>query len=71
MYGHLGASTWLSGRKSTNNVGDVETWVQSLGGKHPLEEEMAICSSILAWKNPMDRGDRQVSPQSCKSIGQD
>ena len=61
----------LSGRKSTNNAGGVETWVQSLGRKHPLQEEMAICSSILAWKNPMDRGDRQVSPQSCKSIGQD
>ena len=27
-----------------------ETWVQSLGGKDPLEEGMATHSSIIAWK---------------------
>ena len=27
-----------------------ETWVQSLGGEDPLEEEMAVHSSILAWR---------------------
>ena len=27
-----------------------ETWVPSLGGEDPLEEEMATCSSILAWE---------------------
>ena len=32
-----------------------ETWVQSLGGEDPLEEEMATHSSILAWKNPMNK----------------
>ena len=32
-----------------------ETWVRSLGWKHPLEEGMATHSSILAWKIPMDR----------------
>ena len=29
-----------------------ETWVQSLGWEDPLEKEMAIHSSILAWKIP-------------------
>ena len=29
-----------------------ETWVQSLGQKDPLEEEMATHSSILAWEIP-------------------
>ena len=29
-----------------------ETRVQSLGCEDPLEEEMATCSSILAWKIP-------------------
>ena len=29
-----------------------ETRVQSLGGEGPLEEGMAIHSSILAWKIP-------------------
>ena len=27
-----------------------ETWVQSLGGEDPLEEEMKVHSSILAWE---------------------
>ena len=34
-----------------------ETWVQSLGWEDPLEEDMAIHSSILAWRIPMNRGD--------------
>ena len=29
-----------------------ETWVRSLGGEDPLEEEMATHSSILASKTP-------------------
>ena len=29
-----------------------ETQVQSLGQGDPLEEEMATCSSILAWRIP-------------------
>ena len=29
-----------------------ETWVQSLGWEDPLEEEMALHSSILAWEIP-------------------
>ena len=33
-----------------------ETLVQSLGWEDPLKEEMAIHSSILAWKISMDRG---------------
>ena len=33
-----------------------ETWVLSLGQEDPREEEMATHSSILAWKNSMDRG---------------
>ena len=38
-----------------------ETWVQSLGWEDPLEKEMASHSSILAWKNPMDRGVHGVA----------
>ena len=29
-----------------------ETWVWSLGWEHPLEEEMATLSSMLAWRIP-------------------
>ena len=33
-----------------------ETYVQSLGWEHPLEEGRATHSSILAWRISMDRG---------------
>ena len=32
-------------------------WVQSLGQEDPLKEEMPTYSTVLAWKNSMDRGD--------------
>ena len=32
-----------------------ETWVQSLGWEDALEKDMAIHSSILAWRILMDR----------------
>ena len=38
-----------------------ETQVQSLGREDLLEKEMAAHSSILAWKNPMDRGAWQAT----------
>ena len=34
------------------NAGDIETWVQSLGQKDPLEEGMATGSTVLAWRVP-------------------
>ena len=43
-----------------------EMWVRSLGQDDPLEKEMATYSSILAWKNPTDRGDWQL-----QSVGHD
>ena len=33
-----------------------KTWVQSWGQEDPLGKEMATHSSILAWRNPIDRG---------------
>ena len=36
----------------------LETWAPSLGPEDPLEKGMATHASILAEKNPMDRGDR-------------
>ena len=32
-----------------------EMWVLFLGQEDPLKKEMAIHSSIIAWKNPRDR----------------
>ena len=39
----------------------MQELVQSLGQEDPLEEEMAIHSSIIAWNNPMDRGAWQAT----------
>ena len=39
-----------------------EMWVRSLGQEDPLEKEMAICSSILAWKIPWT--EESGGPQS-------
>ena len=41
-----------------------ETWVRSLGWEDPLEEEMIIHSSILAWIIP-----RTEEPSGLQSIG--
>ena len=32
-----------------------ETWVRSLDREDPLEKGVATCSSILAWRIPMDK----------------
>ena len=39
-------------KNSPVNAGDARDTVRSLGWEDPLEEEMAIHSSILAWKVP-------------------
>ena len=42
-----------------------ETWVLSLGWEDPLEKEMAIHSSILAWRIP--RKEESGGLQSMRS----
>ena len=42
----------------------LETWVQSLGWENPLEKEMAIHISILAWRIPWT-----AEPGGLQSIG--
>ena len=46
-----------------------ETWVQSLGQEDPLEKDMVTHSSILAWKNPMDRGAWQATVHGVARAG--
>ena len=46
-----------------------ETWIQSLGWEDPLEKEMAIPSSILAWRIPWTEEPTWragYSPWGCK-----
>ena len=47
------------------SAGDLETWVQSLGRKDPLEDGVATHSSILAWRIPWT--EEPGGPQSIAS----
>ena len=53
----LSRATGFPGGSVVKNLPAMkEMQVLSLGQEDPLEEEMTTNSSILAWKNPMDRG---------------
>ena len=47
------------------------TWVPSLGREDPLEQEMATCSSILAWKIPWTEEPRGLPPMGPQRVGHD
>ena len=47
-----------------------ETWVRPLGREEPLEKEMAIHSSIIAWKIPRTETGRLQSMGS-QRVGHD
>ena len=49
IYSPFGLPRWLRGK---DHLLTSETWVQYLGWEDPLEEEMALHSSILAWRSP-------------------
>ena len=59
QWGFLGVSV------EKNRPAMQETWVQSLGGEDPLEEEMATHSSIFAWEIPQT--EEPSSLQSMRS----
>ena len=48
-----------------------ETWVRSLGGEDPLENEMAIHSSILAWKIPRTDEPGGLQYMGSQRVGHD
>ena len=43
-----------------------KTWVRVLGWEDPLEEEVAIHSSILAWESPWTEEDGGLHSKGCK-----
>jgi len=49
---HKDGWTWLSGSVVENLPAVQKTWVPSLGGEDPLEQGMAIHSTLLAWSIP-------------------
>ena len=45
-----------------------ETWVRSLGWEDPLEEEMVVHSSILAWKIPWTEEPGELLSTGSQSV---
>ena len=48
-----------------------ETWVQALGWEDPLEKEMAIHSSTIAWKIPWTEEPGRLQSMGLQRVGHD
>ena len=48
-----------------------ETWVRSLGREDPLEKEMAIHSSTIAWKIPWTDEPDKLQSMGSQGVGHD
>ena len=48
-----------------------ETWVRFLGWEDPLEKEMAIHSSTLAWKIPWTEEPDRLQSVGSQRVGHD
>ena len=48
-----------------------ETWVRSLGREDPLEKEMAIHSSTIAWKIPWTEELGRLQSMGPQRVGHD
>ena len=58
--------------KNTSAMQELpEMWVQSLGGEDPLEEAMAIHSSILAWRIPWAEETGRLQSMGSQRVGHD
>ena len=66
---YIGAS--LVAQMVKNLPAMQETWVQSLGPKDPLEEEMATHSSILAWRIPWIEEPSRLQSMGSQRVGHD
>ena len=49
----------------------LETWVRSLGWEDPLEEGLAIHSSILAWRIPWTEEPGRLQSIGLQKVGHD
>ena len=49
----------------------LETQVRSLGGKKPLEKEMATHSSTLAWEIPWTEEPGRLQSMGSQRVGYD
>ena len=49
----------------------LETWVQALGWEDPLEKEMAIYSSTVAWEIPRTEEPGVLQSMGSQRVGHD
>ena len=54
-----------------NPLAMQETWVRSLDQEDPLEKEMAIHSSILAWRIPRTEEPGGLQSMGSQRVGHD
>ena len=58
--------------QTVKNIPEMqETWVRSLGREDPVEEEMAIHSSILAWRIPGTEEPSGLQSMWLQRVGHD
>ena len=60
-----------SGSAVKNSPAVQDTAVQSLGQEDPLVEEMATCSSILAWEIPWTEEPDVLQSMEWQRVGHD
>ena len=69
-YSYLGLPRWLSGKESACQCRRlIQVWY--LGWEDPLEEEMATCSSILAWEIPWTEESGRLQAMGLQRVGHD
>ena len=64
----MGCQGGSSGKESTCQCMRYETQVQFLGQEDPLEEGMAIHSSIRAWRIPWTEEPSELQPIGSQSL---
>ena len=63
---------FLSGSDGTKNlIATQETWVRYEGQEDPLEKQMAIHSSILAWRIPWTEEPGGLQSITSQRVGRD
>ena len=63
--------SWASLVAQTVTPAALETWVRSLGWEDPLEEGMAINSSILVWEIPWTEEPGGLQSMGSQRVGHD
>jgi len=71
LIGHSSSHCFPGGSEGKASAATWETQVQSLGREDPLEQEMAIHSSTLAWKIPRMEEPGRLQSMGSQRVGHD